>query len=247
MEGMSLWGCLLGNSSSRISSKLPGNWYFPFRSLPVQARGRCFSEIPRMCTLILSGAFRLGSIWCNFSRDSKRHLSYTRLSPCQISHLCSKAWRRASFLANYLQALITWPKQIILPHLIFWGSQIFLFELSKAKGISCGQTHDMDIFSSNSLSLAKLQTIDSSPGRGSARQAQRQAGLPAPPVACACSLVPISKAPGALTCGVPWSLTVWKLQPYNWGAWQQWAMDLPWLPHQTWRTCPLFPDIWSLL
>lgn len=100
-----------------------------------------------------------------FSRDSKRHLSYTRLSPCQISHPCSKAWRRASFLANYLQALITWPKQIILPHLIFWGSQIFLFELSKAKGISCGQTHDMDIFSSNSLSLAKLQTIDSSPGR----------------------------------------------------------------------------------
>lgn len=205
---------------------------------------------------ILSGAFRLGSIWCNFSRDSKRHLSYPRLSPCQISHPSSKAWRRASFLANYLQALITWPKQFILPHLIFWGSQIFLFELSKAKGISCGQTHDMEIFSSNSLSLAKLQTIDSSPGRGSARRAQRQAGLPAPPVAWPWGTA-LHPLPGGyfwgprssdLWCIVCRSLTVQKLQarktkPYNRGAWQQRAMDQPWLLHQTWRTCPLLTDL----
>lgn len=180
---MSLWACLLGNSSYRISSKLLRKQYFPFKSLPVQPWGLCFSETLRICKLALLGVFRLGWIWCNFCRDSKRHLSYMRLSLCQISHHCSKVQRRASSLANYLQVLITWPNQFISPPPYFLREPNLFIWTFKEKEISCRQTHDMENFSSNCLSLAKLQAVDNSPVPRRARQAQGQAGLPAPPAA----------------------------------------------------------------
>lgn len=85
-----------------------------------------------MCKLILLGVFRLGWIWCNFCRDSKRHLSYTRLSPCQISHPCSKVWKCASFLTNYLQVLVTWPNQFISPPILFFeGAKSFYLNFQR--------------------------------------------------------------------------------------------------------------------
>lgn len=145
MEDMSLWGCLLGNSIYRISSKLLRKWYFPFKSLPVFSWNSLNVKTdPSESSLTLKDL-------CNFCRDSKRHLSSTGLSPGQISHPCFKACKCASSLANYLQALIPRPNQSISPYLIFFFRQsnlsIWTF---KEKEISCRQTHDMENFSSNS-------------------------------------------------------------------------------------------------
>lgn len=189
-----------------------------------------------MCKRILLGVFQHGWIWCNFCRDSKRHLSYMRLSPCQIPHPCSKVWKCASFLANYLQVLITWPNQFTSPPSYFLREPNLFIWTFKEKEISCRQTHDMENFSSNSVSLAKLWAIDNSPARGSARQSQCWAGLPAPPAAwpgthghCVRSmpsprqLFLRMQAKRSVVCVVSGLLTTWRLkfkkaQPYNRGA-----------------------------
>ena len=137
MQDMSLWGCLLGNSSYRISSKLLSKEYFPFKSLPVQPWGLCFSETLRTCKLILLGLFCLGWLWCTFCGDSKRHPSYMTLSPCQISHPCSKVWRRASFLANYLQVIVIQPNQFISPPPYFLREpNLFIWTFKEGKSAS---------------------------------------------------------------------------------------------------------------
>lgn len=85
-----------------------------------------------MCKLILWGVFWLGWIWCSFCRDSKRHLSHTRLSPCQISHPCFKLWKCASFSSNYLQVLIGWPNQFTsLPSYFFEGAKSFYLNVQR--------------------------------------------------------------------------------------------------------------------
>lgn len=86
-----------------------------------------------------SGSILTWQDLCNFCRDSKRHLSSIGLSLGQISHPCFKVCKCASFLANYLQLLLTWPNQFISPYLIFLVSQIFLFELSKKSKSAAGR------------------------------------------------------------------------------------------------------------
>lgn len=144
MEDMSLWGCLLENCIYRISSKLLRKWYFPFKSLPVFSWNSWNVQTdPSETTLIWQDL-------CNFCRDSKRHLSSTGLSPGQITHPCFKVCKCASSLANYLQALITWPNQFISPSLIFFRQPNLSIWTFKEKEISCRQAHDMENFSSNS-------------------------------------------------------------------------------------------------
>lgn len=175
-----LWSWLLSNPEHSLFSWWKTClyeavfWKTPYIEYPANYLGNgiflskdylCFPETLRMCKQILLRLFWFGRIYASFVEIAKS-LSSTGLSPGQISHPCFKVCKCASFLANYLQALIIWPNQFTSPYLIFFFRQpnlcIWTF---KEKEISCRQTHDMENFSSNSWSLAKLQAIVNSPIR----------------------------------------------------------------------------------